>query len=619
MRHAFFGFAMSVIVAGFVHCGGEIVQNCSAVDPPAAPSAELSEAETAERLHAWKIRSETQRATDLEIFCKEFAVGQKLTVRERLDRAATVSGELAVLAEKLPREEYAKKFPGQPFSSRYSIHPRSSHLARLIGVRPWLRDYPIGQNLWELRWDTCDFQWPTMDDHAELRKLLGDNDADIVVMAAEALATLYEPEDLSELLTASLRWNNAGSAPSIPVLSMHSGFGYGGQSGGAGRLDAFDEVNNNDPLLWPLYWQQVTVSDYYDRAIQQLTNSNVTQKNLDAWLQRHGDDRESLWYWEYRFRRDYHRFVRTMELPDSRLSDHDLAEFRKPLLAELARLEPLTEAKILLLMDVHRDDRGTMESVDSRICGPPWHTRLTKNEILRLLQGELRWPELKVLDEDGTSAKLNSRLVARLMFDSKHTFSAEDVPQLRQLLDSTKLRLSSDGIAAWHVGISQLLPAALPDMLDDPDTRDGYLRKEIDENTSNPVAASLAAELTRVGLPANAAWLLELFFANQHIDLQTAILDTLRAHSGKSEHRTLLWSLVTDDRFRPIWTFDSGPRKGKSLEYHPTARAARWAINAHAGKQLVDRPELDRLSDPATSQDEMESLLRKLRTFQLAE
>ena len=59
--------------------------------------------------------------------------------------------------------------------------------------------------------------------------------------------------------------------------------------------------------------------------------------------------------------------------------------------------------------------------------------------------------------------------------------------------------------------------------------------------------------------------------------------------------------------------------KGKSLNGHPTARAALWAINAHAGKQLVDWPELDRLSDPATSQDELESLLRKLRTFQLAE
>ena len=601
--------------------------SCGAMDPVQTPQVVLTEEQQAEQSRVWEERAAARRAADVKIFLIEFEAGQKLTVRERLDRAATVTGELATQAEKLAGNQYAKAFPHQSYPSRYAIYPRASHIARLTGIRPWLRDYPKFRNgMWALRRDTVKYQWPAMRDREELKRLLEDDDPDIGIMAAEALATLYEPEDLYELRSPDhFHRETQLSTPTIPVLSTHHPYGDFGAAY-TNELKSGNILTEDDPLMYPWFWKQVTVGEYYDRALQQLTGAMVTGESLHQWTKQYGDNRECVWYWEYRFYRDYYSFMAGVEPvpPHFGPSDENLAAIREPLLAEIASLGRLTEARILLSMSEYRNELEPHEYVDWRFFfGPPWKPRLTRDEVFRLLQGERLWPHPRSPEQAENYEPSDSQLVTRLMYQPRLRFSEEGVPRLQKVLTSTTLKLSPNAIAEWHIAISQLLLPADPNMTDDAGTRDGYLRQQIRENGNS----TLVSELTRVGLPANAAWLKELFFTagkdNSPVGrFSSTILSSLGGRPHTRDQRLLLWSLITDDRFRTIWTqgkeyFKDGRRRDKSLysHRHPACVAAFHAVNAHAGKEFFSYEAFHGLVSPGTCDAHLESLLRKLKAY----
>ena len=610
---------------------------CQAADPQQATQSALTEEQRAERQLIWNERTTARRAADVKIFVEEFEAGQKLTVRERLDRAATVTVELAAKAQSLAGNPHARAYPQQGFGTRAAIYPRASHIARLMGVRPWLREYPHSQRyVSALRWDTAKYEWPTMGDREELRRLLEDDDPDIGIMAAEALATLYQPEDLYDLRCPD-NWGQL-STPTIPVLSIHNGYSGGQQGGGLSTdFEAGSIMAEDDPLMYPSYWKQVTIGDYYDRALQQLTGAKLTAETLHQWTIEHGDDREAVWYWEYRFYREYHRFTRLVELapPYYRLSDEDLTAFRRPLQEEIATLGRLTEARILLtIRQYHVELRrnGEIErnhSVDSRIYGT-WKTRLTRDEMFRLLQGKRLWPPPRPGEKAEYYEPSDSQLVVRLLEQPELHFTVEDVPVLQRVLTQTALKLPPNAIAAWYVGISKLLPPAAPDMVDAPGTRDGYLRQQIREADDSDSASPLVRELTRIGLPANAKWLEELFFTKDKDGspisrFAPTILTALQSRSPTRDQRHLLWSLITDDRFRPIWIhgrehFKNGLKREKSLHAHrhPACAAAYRAVCAQAGIEFISWTEYHELMSPENSDAQLEALLQKLKAYPLA-
>jgi hypothetical protein len=181
------------------------------------------------------------RAAHLKVFRETFERGQTLNVRDRLDRAATASGELAALAEKISDSEIAERMASGGYPSRTAIYPRTSHLIRLVSERPWLRDQPLfNRPLSQLVIDSEEMRWPTEVDQPALRELLSDTDLDIRSMAVEALASLHHPSDLKWIIRAGTGMPGfGGGTPTIPVLSeQHAIWANGWPGGFRSEVDA---------------------------------------------------------------------------------------------------------------------------------------------------------------------------------------------------------------------------------------------------------------------------------------------------------------------------------------------------------------------------------------------
>ena len=89
--------------------------------------------------------------------------------------------------------------------------------------------------------------------------------------------------------------------------------------------------------------------------------------------------------------------------------------------------------------------------------------------------------------------------------------------------------------------------------------------------------------------------------------------------------RHLLWSLITDARFRPIWIhgrehFKNGLKREKSLHAHrhPACAAAYRAVCAQAGREFISWTEYHELMSPENSDAQLEALLQKLKAYPLA-
>jgi hypothetical protein len=625
--------------------------NCQAADPPiAVRSSQLSPAELAAYLMAAKELRKVERAAHLKLFREEFETAKALSVRERLERAATVTGELAAMAEKLAEDGVDRQFSKRGFPTRYAIYPRKSHVLKLFAVRPWLRDYedyyaalglPSG-----LVADTLELRWPTMDDQAELRQLLNDNDPDIQVMAAEALATLYDPKDFREIRQNirphRVEWYGTGP-PSIPVLSSHYFFGSGGQQGGGPSLAEISPKLTGDDRLWyPAFWQQITPDHYRVRALRQLSGADATDHTVGQWWATDGVTRESLWYWQYRIYRELRRLELVQRRSPIRFQDDDaeVVALRKSLRSELAGMDRLVEAKLLLLMPSHHPQ------LEKHLCfQQPWLTRLTKDELFQLLDGDRLWNGVNWPRDEGLSASVDAQLAYRILTDVEVTFTQEDVPRLRQLLRRTTLELQPSDRARWHIAISRLLPLGSTPERSHSETCDGYLRTLIEDETQKLVHLSFLRELLRVGLPNQVDFLGELFFQkgahnqivlgepffrrqaykNEYDPIQMAIIATLDNRPLTDVQQILLWNLVLDDRFRPYWldTARREPRnigfKGKlkirQVEITTPRLLAINAINAHAGRDLITTADHDDLSNPDRSTAALDRVLERLRQF----
>ncbi len=569
--------------------------DATVVTEPAPPSQQ-------EIQEQYRIREERMAALEvvhLNVFREEVEAAKTLTVRERLVRAANITGDMEALAEKGNSKEG---------TSRYAIFPRASHVARVIAARPWIRDDPRIREL-DLSFvrATADYRWPTKADQEQLRELLSDEDPDVQAMAIEALATLYDPSYLGEIASAPFTFGEAvDPLIPVPVIEFHTRFSNGGQQGGGSTTPEIWPTED-DPLVDPSFWRQLTLNQYVDRAIRQLTGADVTRATVDEWRKSHGDTEESLWYWEYRLRREFEPIEWDPE---------KLTVWREQRLAELARLDPLIEAKVLLLnrdsYDQGRHDAGFLGT---------WQTRLSKDELFQILAGVRLWDDVNWTDKRGYTYELDSQLATRIMLNAEDNFGREDVPQLIELLATTKLSLQGYGRNAWHVGISRLLPAAALESIDDVETRDGYLRNVIRSGTGQ---TGVVDELVRVGLPNSREFLLEHFFQKRelhsttHDGVQSSILDALGRAPLTTEHRQFLWAIVTDDRFRPIWMYlrDPNPQHYKGPNDHSSRRDAIWAINKHAGMDFITYAEQKKLGESETSQATFELILARLKAFE---
>lgn len=216
------------------------------------------------------------------------------------------------------------------------------------------------------------------------------------------------------------------------------------------------------------------------------------------------------------------------------------------------------------------------------------------------------------------------------MADVELKFTQQDVPRLQQLLLTTNLKLSPQVRATWQIGISRLLPLGSTPEGTNKETRDGYLRALIQDNSQIRVRDDFLEELLQVGLANQASFLEQLFFQrlseeNEFSPIQMVILESLGERPRTPVHREFLWKLVLDERFRPQWTDitrrqvrrPKGCRRTGPLQ---TPRGlAIDAINAHAGRKLITVADHDNLSKPEESSAAFERVVERLKRFAVDE
>jgi hypothetical protein len=204
------------------------------------------------------------------------------------------------------------------------------------------------------------------------------------------------------------------------------------------------------------------------------------------------------------------------------------------------------------------------------------------------------------------------RMTEALASSADRIFRREHVDRLRALLVREKANLSPTTRGRLIVAISRLLPTADPKRLDDVDTRDGVLRAAAGSDDDAWVRAIAAAELIAAGLPQNWSFLKTLFFADANPDpfgsVRLFILDALGKPPLGPEKRAALRDLLLDKQFLPLWT-DADHRR--RIRVYPTiSDSAIQAVNAHAGKTVLDRRYCDKMNDPRQAEKTLPEVLR---------
>jgi len=584
------------------------------VAPPAAARSGRPSFRTSEGHEAY---AAVRRQANLKIFRDAFDQGKLLSVRLRLERAAIVTGELMALAEKVSDEKTAERMVSSGYPTRTPIYPRVSHLVRLMGERPWIRDQ-LGNihSTALLRVDSEEFRWPTEKDQPELRRLVFDKDPDIRAMAIEALATLQDPGDLK--LIAQVGPNAlAGTAPTVGFLSeQHPVWANGWPNEWGGEQD-------EDPLCFDLIWRQATVDEHVERALRQMTGADVTCATFAKWVARHGDTRDSLWSWQQRLQQQFdfaelsaHRLAQSNPEEQYRLVAIKHAELRKAARAELAALDRQVEAKVLLLAKNKGYGTHDLDDFHTRFFDSPWQTRLTKGELFNLLEGGQPWSDVDWADSKGRSGEIHTQLVTRIMLNAEQAFAREDVPRLQKLLDDPKPDIGWYGRAASIIGISRLLPAAAPKTLDDPGTREGYLRKAIREESEVLTNGYVARELVRIGLPGNVPFLRATFYVEKDNrgathDVRSSIIEALGQHPLTDEKRKFLFELITDPRCRHLLA-----RSPKAIGDDWLQTVVVRSINSHAGRQLVSPSDHSLLHEDDKASEALDRILENVQKFE---
>jgi len=472
--------------------------------------------------------------------------------------------------------------------------PRKSHIAEYNDARPWRGRKP---------------SVPRLEYGPFLRELLSDTGSEVRAMAAEALAMLHQPEDVA-LLGAML----GDEAAAVPFLSHCRN----------GRSTIPDEkvtrVVDASGLQVYAVWREETVAQCVQRALLSMTGVKFeTRDEFDTWWEANRGGRNCLWYWQRRIQREcdrdevpevnwrpedtYDRFVSRRRA----VSDAVQAEASRTVTAEIRQLDPETEAKVRLLVEMPTYLHGS-----SRFWMDPPDLRVPTELLLDLLDRKNVWPDI-TWDE-----RHYNLLVDQLGRWAHVLFTAEDAPRLLAAAEregrEEKNYNAKQG--ALVVGVSRLLPAAAAGHLNDVNTRDGVLRQAIRDNAYKPgIRQDCAQELVRVGLPQNGPFLKEAAFGAEAGTPPLGfryIFFALTEPPLTPTKRAFLVDLLLDERFGPYWTCPD--QVGGVHGYSMPRRHAFQVINIYEGRPLSERLTIDwspyekRLVEPATPADRANAL-----------
>ncbi|MCW1924396.1 hypothetical protein OKA05_17650 [Luteolibacter arcticus] len=429
--------------------------------------------------------------------------------------------------------------------------------------------------------------------------MLKDESPDLKGVAAEALATLDQPEDaprLADLLD--------DSTESTPILARDQ-TGFASFTISDLRGDGTEAPK--DSLDWSRRWQQRTVALYAQDGLKLLTGREFPDKAaFDQWWKRNAEARHCLWYWQLRLQRSMDEVDYRPDLgSDPTEQMKQVAAARIPvarqILGELKQLPPEVEAKVRLLAASNRAGGAPITGSEDTFWPEPPELRLKADRLLDLLERKNLW------DDVDWNAEHYNLLAERLGLWAHVLFKPQHVNRLRAALKRERNELWWSGQAALIIGISRLHPAAKEGSPDEADTRDGILRDAAQHETDLFVRSYCAMELVRVGLPGNAGFLRELSFKpnkdSGSPDVMKGILQELARPPLSVEKRHLLADIVLDDRFK-----DSLTRFNKNMGDDMNRNYAIWAINVQAGRTVITAEQTSALVDPATSAAALEKV-----------
>ena len=191
-------------------------------------------------------------------------------------------------------------------------------------------------------------------------------------------------------------------------------------------------------------------------------------------------------------------------------------------------------------------------------------------------------------------------------------FRQEHVARLRGVLAKERGHLWWSGQAALTTAISRLLPPAKAGDLDNPDTRDGFLRAALRRGGQGYAKAPVAGQLVGVGLPGNWPFLKQAFFGEAGLRIgsaaQQAIIRGLGARPLTPLKRAALRDLLLDERFKRFWTMSNREGMGRDMYRFYAIQT----VNAHAGKTVLTYVHKQDLNDPEEAAKTLPEVLRRV-------
>ena len=476
-------------------------------------------------------------------------------VRARLERAVAGSRELFERAPPANSGRFAGSLPR-------ALIPEDDDAFRRgrFSLLKDLRDY------WRLRpWEPAYRQdgygyssglvpaivtenWPTRNEAPALRDLLSDADPAIRGLAVEALGALALPEDIGRIGALLTDASTAGPALARPVPSS-SGL-----------------TIRDDSAFIPMAWSDRTVSAYARGAVLRMTGqtfdgkSTVFTLSFPEWLDTHDLGWESLWYWKRRLWREQHATARIERLPGeqnydfverlTKVTNQYRAELRKQSALDLGRMTPDAQAKIFLLTDAD-NEWDSMTRPINRLFPEGFTLGIGRERILELLDGHNIWRDYLELDERPLVWNIG-RLAPTLL-------PTRDWPHVR---DQLQARASAQ--PGMPVLVSRLLPAAGVGQVDDPRTREGFLRASLAKAIGGQRVQLIIMEMLRTNIEAHWPFLVGRFNADPAVR-RSERLGVLKGLADAPHSREKLVALVR---------FVEDPRNGALLTERGDGSAA---------------------------------------------
>lgn len=532
------------------------------------------------------------------LILQSMVFGQTGSTADRLSQTIKTCRELA-LAAKDPKPSENHPVAPTAMADREDSSPQKfplrSHVLQYEKCRPWGQSYADG-----ISNDTTTQKpeaWPTVAEAADLSMLLKDADPALRGIAAEALATLYRPEDepaLAGLLN--------DTAEAVPIL------GYNWQLSSRAILD-FDDAKE-DRLTILRSWHKRTVASYAKAGLELITGREFADEAAFLnWWKSNSNARHCLWFWQQQMQREMDA---AEQVPGVNPSQSDYrkqvmmakAAVAKTILAELKQLPPEVEAKVRLLTTSKNAGGTPITGSETSFWPEPPALRVEASRLVDLLDRKGLWEDVAWDDKHKGYYNL---LAERLGMWSHVLFLPEHATRLRAALKNEREGLWWSGQAGLILGISRLLPAAKADNLDDAATRDGTLREAVLHESDLFVRDYCAKELVRVGLPGNTAFLKRMAFEPAEDagspTLSQAILQALAEKPLTEAKLKLLIEIVLDKRFEIYWT---RPNKRMGQDMDRVYAAA--AINAHAGRILISDELKQSLVKPSRSTEALKKV-----------